>query len=128
MSKGIDPSDLGAAIAEQLGLIREEMVESVNAAGEKAAESLVKLTRKSAPKHTGAYGKAITYTVEERTATGDKTFTWGAKGSQGRLTHLLVNGHPTADGGRVLGDPFLQNAMDTVLPEYEADVEEALTK
>lgn len=127
MSKGIDPSNLGAAIAEQLGLIHKEVVEAVNAAGEKAAKRLVKLTKKTTPKRTGAYSKAITYTVEENTATGDKAFTWGAKGSQGRLTHLLVHGHAAVDGDRVPGDPFLENAMDTVMPEYESDVEEALS-
>lgn len=128
MPKTIDPSDLGAAIAGQLGLLREEIVEAVNSAGEKAAKKLVNLTKKTAPKRTGNYSKAITYTVEVNASTGDKAFTWGAKGSQGRLTHLLVNGHPTVDGNRVPGDPFLQNAMDEVLPEYEKDVEEALTK
>jgi hypothetical protein len=30
------------------------------------------------------------------------------------------------NGGRVPGDPFLKNALDEVLPDYEKDVEEAL--
>lgn len=122
----ISPADLGAAIAEQIGLYHEEVVEAVNAAGEKAAKKLVKLTKKSAPKRTGDYAKSLTYTAKENAATGDKEFTWGAKAPHHRLTHLLVNGHPTVNGDRVDGDPFLQNALDTVLPEYEKEVEEAL--
>lgn len=122
----IKPSDLGAAIAEQLGLYREELVEEVNAAGERAVKKLVKLTKKTAPERTGAFRRAITYTATENPATGDKTFTWGAKAPHHRLTHLLVKGHPTGNGGRTDGDPFLQNALDTVLPEYEKEVEEAL--
>ena len=122
----IKPSDLGAAIAEQLELYHDEIVEEINAAGEKAAKKLVSLTKKTAPKRTGAYRRSITYTAKENSATGDKEFTWGAKAPHHRLTHLLVKGHPTANGGRVEGDPFLQNALDTVLPEYEKDVEEAL--
>lgn len=122
----IKASDLGDAIAEQLELFGAEVVEAVNAAGEKAAKKLVKLTKQSAPKRTGDYRKSITYTTEEVAATGDKVYTWGAKAPHHRLTHLLVKGHPTASGGRTKADPFLQDALDTVLPEYEKEVEEAL--
>ena len=122
----IKPGDLGAAIAEQLGLYFEEKVEAVNAAGEKAAKKLVQITKKTAPKRTGDYAKSLTYTATEKPVTGDKEFTWGAKAPHHRVTHLLVKGHPTGNGGRTTGDPFLANALDTVLPEYEKDVEEAL--
>lgn len=126
MANSIKPADLGAAIMEQLGLYHEEVVEEVNAAGEKAAKKLVQITKKTAPKRTGGYRRAITYTAKENAATGDKEFTWGAKAPHHRVTHLLVKGHPTGNGGRTTGDPFLQNALDTVLPEYEKDIEEAL--
>lgn len=122
----IKAPDLGAAIAEQLTLYHADVVEQVNAAGERAAKKLVKLTKPSAPKRTGDYAKSLTYTAKENAATGDKEFTWGAKAPHHRLTHLLVNGHPTANGGRVDGDPFLENAMGVVMPEYEKEVEEAL--
>lgn len=124
----IKPTDLGAALTEQLGLYHEEVVEAVNAVGEKAVEKLVKLTKATAPKRTGDYSKSLTYTAKENPATGDKEFTWGAKAPHHRLTHLLVNGHPTVNGGRVAGDPFLQDALEVVLPEYEKDVQEALKK
>ena len=124
----IAASDLGEAIAEQLTLYREEKIEEVNAAGEKAIKKLVKLTKATAPTRTGAYKKSITYTEKENATTGDKEFTWGAKAPHHRLTHLLVKGHPTVNGDRVAGDPFLENALDTVLPEYEREVEEALKK
>ena len=86
-----------------------------------------KLTKKDAPRDEGDFAKAITST-EKVSFTGDKTYTWGAKAPEHRKTHLLVNGHLAVDGTRVPGDPFLENALDTVLPEYEADVEEALKK
>lgn len=126
MAKSIKPSDLGDAIAEALGLYHEGVVQAVNAAGERAAKKLVQITKKTAPKRTGDYRKALTYTAKENSATGDVEYTWGAKGKHGRLTHLLVKGHPTGNGGRTTGDPFLQNALDTVLPEYEKEVQEAL--
>lgn len=122
----IKPTDLGDAIAEQLGLYHEEVVHVVNYAGFKAIKKLVQITKKTAPERTGDYKKSITYTAKENAATGDVEYTWGAKAPHHRLTHLLVKGHPTGNGGRTTGDPFLQNALDTVLPEYEKDIQEAL--
>lgn len=121
----IKPEDLGKALAEQLTIYRADKQEKVNTVGEKAVKKLVKLTKKSAPKASGDFAKSLTYTAEPKTG-GDIAYTWGAKAPHHRLTHLLVKGHPTVNGKRVKGDPFLENALDTVLPEYENDVEEAL--
>lgn len=128
MAKSIKPTDLGAALAEQFALYHEDVVEKVNAAGEKAVKALVSKTKKTTPKRSGDYRKAITSATKENTATGDKEFTWGAKAPHYRLTHLLVHGHAKQNGGRVPGDPFLENALAEVIPEYEKDVEEAITK
>lgn len=126
MAKSINPADLGEALSEMLTMCREEVTEAVNAAGERAVKKLVRLTKKTAPKKSGKYRKAITYTEETNAATGDKEFTWGAKSPHSRLTHLLVNGHPTVNGDRIPGDPFLENALNVVLPEYEKEVAEVL--
>lgn len=125
MAKTIKPEDLGAAIQEELTQYHHRVVERVNIAGEDAAKALVKKTKATAPKRSGDYRKAITYTATERFRGGDKVFTWGAKAPRHRLTHLLVKGHAKAGGGRVDGDPFLENALAEVLPEYEKKVEEA---
>ena len=119
-------SDIGGAIAEQLTLYHADVIERVNAAGEKAVRSLVKKTKATAPKQSGDYRKAITSITTEHPVTRDKTFTWGAKAPHYRLTHLLVKGHAKKGGGRVDGDPFLENALAEVLPAYEAEIEEAL--
>ena len=124
----IDAFDLGAAIVEQLTVYHEGVVEDVNAAGERAVKKLVQLTKQTAPKKSGDYAKSITSMTNENPATGDKEFIWGARAPHHRLTHLLVKGHPTGNGGRTTGDPFLSDALDIVLPEYERDVEEALKK
>ena len=122
----IKATDLGEAITEQLTLYHADVIEKVNAAGEKAVKALVKKTKATAPKHSGDYRKSITSVATENPATGDKEFTWGAKAPHYRLTHLLVKGHAKQNGGRVDGDPFLENALAEVLPEYEKDVEEAI--
>lgn len=126
MAKTIKPEDLGAAIQEELTTYHRRVITGVNAAGEKAAKALVKKTKATAPKESGAFRRAITYKASERFAGGDKVFIWGAKDPHHRLTHLLVNGHAKVNGGRVPGDPFLENALNEVLPEYEKNVEEAL--
>lgn len=126
MSSSISPADLGAALQEQLTLYRESVIEDVNAAGERAAKKLVKLTKQSAPKDSGDFSKCLTYKAQENAVTGDMEYTWGAKAPHHRITHLLVNGHPTVNGDRVPGDPFLEDALAVVLPEYEKEVEEIL--
>ena len=128
MAKSIKPTDLGKAIAEQLTLYHEDVIEAVNAASEKAVKALVKKTKQTAPKRSGDFRKAITSVSKENTATGDKEFTWGAKAPHHRLTHLLVKGHQKPNGGRVPGDPFLENALAEIMPEYEKDVEEAIKR
>lgn len=125
MAKTIKPSKLGDAISEQLNLYHRDILDKVNEAGERAIKAVVKRTKATVPKHSGDFKKAITSkAVESRT--GDKMFIWGAKAPKHRLTHLLVHGHATVNGGRVPGNPFLDDALDAVLPEYEREVEEAL--
>lgn len=122
----IRPSALGDAIAKELTTYHQDVIERVNKAGRRAIRSLVKKTKETAPVQSGDFQEAITSTEEVSKATGDKTFTWGAKAPHHRLTHLLVNGHAKVGGGRVPGNPFLKNALEQVLPEYEKEVEEAV--
>ena len=122
----ISPGQLGEAITEQLALLCEDVQDKVNEVGLRSIKKLVNLTKASAPVRSGNYYKSLTHTVTD-TPSGDKTYTWGAKSPHHRLTHLLVNGHPTPDGGRVPGDQFLEDALEVVLPEYERGVEEVLS-
>lgn len=127
MSKiSILPADFDSAITELLEIYHNEVVAKMNAEGEKAIKRLVHLTKISAPKRSGDYAKNITHKTRADPITKCKRYTWGVKAPHYRLTHLLVNGHPTVNGGRVPGDPFLKEALDEVLSEYEAGVEEAL--
>ena len=128
MAKKIKPEDLDDTILQELTLFHKKVVDRVNLAGEEAAKALVKKTKATAPKKSGAFRKAITYVTETDKVTGTKRFVWGVKAPHHRLTHLLVHGHAKENGGRVDGDPFLENALDDVLPEYEKAVEEAITE
>ena len=125
-NRPIEAADFGKALTEQLTLYHEDIIEKVNAAGDKAVKALVKKTKATAPKRSGTFKRSITSVTTENPVTGDKEYTWGVKAPHHRLTHLLVHGHQAPNGGRVAGDPFLEDALAGVLPEYERDVEEAI--
>ena len=125
MAKSIKPGDLGAAIREELTIYHKNVVEGLDAAGDKAVKALAKKTKATAPKDRGEYRKAISSKLLKKSSRGS-TFVWFVKAPYYRLTHLLVRGHEKRNGGRTRADPFLQNALDQVLPEYEKDVKEAL--
>lgn len=126
MSKSIKPNQLGEALAKELTIYHEEVTERVNAKGLEAIKRLVKLTKATAPVGArGSFKRNITF-QEEEASRGLKKFIWGVKAPDYRLTHLIVHGHATKDGGRTKGDPFLANALEQVLPDYEKDIEEAV--
>lgn len=128
MNKTITPDQLSEAIQEELTVYSKDITEKINEVGRNAIKRLVELTKASAP--VGARGKfssSIT-SSEEKKDNGSKAFIWHVKGKESRLTHLLVHGHATKNGGRTKANPFLHDAVNTVLPEYEKAVEEAITK
>lgn len=125
MSKNVNPGNLAAAIHKELTVYKADLTDAVNEAGEKAVKKLVKLTKATAPVGVrGSFKKNITSKAIPGVS-GMKEFVWYVKPPDHRLTHLLAHGHATVKGGRTRANPFLQNAVDTVLPEYEKDVEEA---
>jgi hypothetical protein len=120
----IGDSSLDKEIRGMLTMYAAEITEEIDAAGAEMVKKLVKLTRDSAPVRTGGYYQAITSKTVRRPS--GNLYIWGAGSRYGRLTHLLVKGHPTGNGGRTDGDPFLADALDVVLPEYEEKVKEAI--
>lgn len=124
----LDPRKFAKALEQELTLYHQEVIEKVDAVGEKSIKKLVKRTKTTAPERTGSYRRSLKWEKVTADYKECSKFRWGAKAPHHRLTHLLVNGHDKANGGRVDGDPFLERALDEVLPEYEAEVKEALQK
>ena len=121
--------DLGDAIARELTTYANNVQEKVNKAGRKAIKEVERKTKDTAPFNARAYHEHyadMIATKTEKERTGDETHTWYVKPPGHRLTHLLVHGHETRDGGRTAPSKFLQNALDDVLPDYEKEVEEAV--
>lgn len=128
MAKNTTLENLAAAIGQELTIYHEEVIERVNYASQEAMKKLVKLTRATAPEGARrSYRRHITSKIKTKTKRG-ATHVWYVQPPDHRLTHLLVHGHATKDGGRTKANPFLKNALDTVLPEYEENVKEAIKK
>lgn len=126
MAKTVKADSLGAAIGKELTLYGKEVVDRVDKISENSAKQLVKLTRATAPEGArGDFKKSIASKCLVKKVTGS-TYVWYVKAPNHRLTHLLVHGHATKDGGRTRSSPFLSNALDTVLPEYEKAIKEAI--
>jgi len=138
MSKYIKAGELGAAIEQELGIYSEEVNEGLARVTSDSMEKLVRQTRATAPtgRRNGQYRKHIAAEYRGLNRKGDRKkgqlrgrtirATWYVKAPDYRLTHLLVHGHATKDGGRTRANPFLKNAVDQVLPEYESAVKEVL--
>ena len=122
----IKPEALGEAIRQELTIYSEGVTERVNAAGSEAIKKLKKLTKATAPVASGSFRKNIATKEETNPTTGMKSHIWYVRQPDHRLTHLLVHGHATRNGGRTKPDPFLKNALSAVLPEYEENVKEAV--
>lgn len=122
----VRPDALGAALEEELTIYGEAVTAAVDAASERAAQTLVERTKTTAPVGArGSYKRHIAYKeLTGKSSRRGKTFAWYVKPPDHRLTHLLVHGHATKDGGRTKADPFLRLAVDQVLPAYEQEVEE----
>ena len=126
MSRRIGLEDLGAAITDELTTYHKEVTDRVNEATGTTIKELVRKTKATAPKGIrGSFKKNIASKVEDA-GHGMKLGIWYVKAPDHRLTHLLVHGHATKDGGRTKGDPFLADALDQVLPDYEKEIEEAV--
>ena len=125
-SSRVKITGLGDANSQELTLYSQEVTEQVDRISEESVKQLVALTKPNAPiGERGEFRKNIASKCLVKKRTGS-TYVWYVKGSSSRLTHLLVHGHETRDGGRTRANPFLKNACDKVLPEYEAAIERTI--
>ena len=117
--------DLADAINERMTVYQSDTARKVLKVTKNTMKRFVKITKQTAPRRTGKFAKAIRSTVEDNGITGSKGI-WYVGGKEYRLTHLLVNGHQLRQGGRTKGDPFLENALESVADEYIKGIEEAV--
>lgn len=121
----VTPGDI---IGKELNKYHAQVTQGVNEASGRAADKLTKQLKATAPRNTGKYARSIGHTSRTSPATGSTTYTVGAKGKQGRLTHLLAKPHQTRSGSRTKGNPYMKNAVNEVLPEYEKEVKQVIER
>lgn len=95
-----------------------------------AVKQLVRMTRVSAPRESSRawnrkkttrarFHTSIAYKKLEAMWFGASRYLWYVEKPNYRLTHLLAKSHRARNNRIVSGNPFLQNALDTVLRDYE---------
>ena len=122
----IDSQELTEAISALLTSYNADVGDKLYRAGYKSIKELERKTIDTAP--IGRRGRFRDYiaTKSERDRLGTSTHTWYVKSPEYRLTHLLVHGHATRNGGRTASNPFLHDAWDEVREKYLKDAEEAV--
>lgn len=129
--------DLGTQVERVLTVYNEGINERLRTATTESMKELVKITKATAPvgrrEKKESYRKHISgdYRGTKKSSRGlkgqDVHAIWYVRAPDYRLTHLLVHGHATSTGSRTRANPFLQNALNKVLPEYEEKVQEAIS-
>lgn len=124
-NKKISLDALGQAVSEILTIYSTDVENAVEKATKESINDLVRKTKATAPvRYRGKFKRAIA-SKKLDSRRGSK-YVWYVKAPEHRLTHLVVHGHAKRNGGRTRGNPFLQNALNEVLPEYEHKIEEAV--
>lgn len=118
-------ADFDVQLRQSLTVYHEDVNEAIDKASEDAVKKLAKRTKATAPVRSGGYKKHISSKRLKKTRNGS-TYVWYVRSPDYRLTHLLVKGHATRNGGRTAANPFLQSALDETLPEYEKAIKEAI--
>lgn len=127
MSRTIGVDQLGEAIAKELTIYGENVIEGIKNEAKSHIKQLVKDTKATAP--VGNRKKHYRDSIKsKKTMETDRAieFTWYVDGSDYRLSHLLEKGHALRDGGRTTGTHFIQKASDPILEDYIKAIEEVI--
>ena len=127
--------DLNTQLERVLTVYSEGLNEKIRKITKESMQKFVKETKTTAPKgkRNGQFRRNISanYSGLNSSVRGLKgqniRAVWYVKAPDYRLTHLIVHGHATRDGDRTRENPFLENALDRILPEYEQKVQEAIS-
>ena len=121
---------LSAEIDKELTIYSQEVTDGLKQLAKQYSTELVKQTKATAPsgnRKSNKYKNSIKSKKINETARG-VTYAWyvDSKDSNYRLTHLIVHGHATRNGGRTKPNDFLKKAVDDVESKYIKAVEEVL--
>lgn len=121
---------LSSEIERELSIYSTDVAKSIKKLTKKYADELVKKTKETAPdglRKSSKYRDSIQCKLLEESLNGVK-YIWfvNSKNSNYRLTHLLVHGHTTRNGGRTSENHFLRNAVESMEKDYIKAIEEVI--
>ncbi len=129
-------NDFGEQLERVLTIYSEDINDKLRAITTETMKNLVKETKATAPRGRRAkkdsYANHISgdYRGTRKSIRGlrgqDIHAIWYVRAPDYRLTHLLVKGHATSKGTRTRSNPFLHNARERAVAEYEEKVQEVL--
>lgn len=126
----VDTQHLSAHLQKELTVYSTEVTDELKKIAKKYAKELVKKTKATAPSGNRKYNKYRDSITSKKLNESERgiTYVWyvNSKDANYRLTHLLVNGHATKDGGRTKANNFLQVAVDDMEKNYLKAVEEVI--
>lgn len=129
--KDISPALFDVALQNALMTYALKNGERIDEITLEAVKQLVAITKSTAPRgakhsfNSGArprFHTSIKYRKLGAAWFGASRYLWCVEKPNYRLTHLLAKSHRSRNNRIVRGNPFLQNALDTVLRDYEAAI------
>lgn len=118
--------DLDVELQAILDGYSNQVRNGVGMLSEETVKKIAEETKKTAPKGVRkSFRRHITSGVVRNTRF-TSAWAWYVKPPDHRLTHLLVHGHATRDGGRTKPNPFLKNAVDSAVAWFEENLERLL--
>lgn len=132
---GISPALFGSELQDILTAYALQCSSRIDESTRNAAKQLVDLTRSSAPRGSSAernarphFHTSIAFKKLSAEWFGASRYLWYVKKPNQRLTHLLAKSHRARNGRIVAANPFLQDALDSVLRDYEDAIRRALAE
>ena len=127
----LQSEDLTDAIMDMLTDYKKEVADGIFRVGKKAIKEIERKSIDTAPigrRVSGDHFRESIASKSEQDRLGNSTHIWYVKAPNYRLTHLLVHGHATRNGGKTRANPFLKNATESALRKYIDDVEKVIER
>lgn len=125
----LESEELTDAIMDMLTDYKKEVADGIFRAGRRAIKEIERKSIDTAPigrRVAGDHFRESITSKSQQDRLGNSTHIWYVKAPNYRLTHLLVHGHATRNGGRTRANPFLKNATEAALKQYLNDVERVI--
>ncbi len=128
MARKVTIDELCACISEELKGYCDSVITGIKKANDECMQEFVKDTKKHAPRGYRKIKKYYTHIASKTKVDtpNRKVNVWYVKKPEYRLTHLLKNGHMTANGKRTKPQDFITPSYEKMVAKYSQKVEEVI--